>query len=719
MEQPIIGDIAARALIYPGVLVAAIALPLLLATIRQPLFLSIATRNIIRAPLQSSLITFGLMMGSLVITVSLALGDSAAANLGGGEITSTAFSTAFSFFGIFSIIAGALLIVLIFFLLSTSRRSELGVMRAIGLKRYQLVHIFALEGMIYAAVGSAIGVLLGVAFTWAILRYFVSSVDNLVMAVASAVGDLGLFGDVTFTFSVQWSSLLLAYFMGLVLTLLTVIIASLYASRLNIVAAIRDLPPDIYGKIGKGFWGRLLDALVWFGGPVILLLKGMRQQSVPRVVGGVLWILPCIGVAIPTVVVAIVGGGSAAFLGLFITTVVLWTFVGALKLLAFLVLYAFITGVPLLVGSAVGFVILRVNLTAETANTLVYAVLMLALAILGVVLLVLFINNKRKRPLQLLNRFSLSVGMILLLVLWYFDPQDAILSWIFGGVAIPNDSGLSVFLFILFGTVFMSVAAVVLFMSNSAFLIRTGNYLFTVFKKMRPAWTMAVAYSLIGSKGRTGLILTMFVVVVFTLTLFSVVTNTFISQPLNDIYDDVIVPAINDADQLQDEGLSAAEAEQVREFFGTLWQGIQGVVNAFLRLFQVYMGLGLITGTIAVGIIAFRSVVERRHSIGIMRAIGSSISTVRAWFLFENTFIAFSGTLIGVLLGLAISYRIVSSLLDNVDLGSDPFYQPYFAIPWGTILLMVGVVTLASFVITFGAALQASRIEPARTIRDE
>ena len=44
--------------------------------------------------------------------------------------------------------------------------------------------------------------------------------------------------------------------------------------------------------------------------------------------------------------------------------------------------------------------------------------------------------------------------------------------------------------------------------------------------------------------------------------------------------------------------------------------------SGFFYLMQGFMGLGLFVGVAAVGVIAFRTVVERRQQIGMLRAIG-------------------------------------------------------------------------------------------------
>ena len=51
------------------------------------------------------------------------------------------------------------------------------------------------------------------------------------------------------------------------------------------------------------------------------------------------------------------------------------------------------------------------------------------------------------------------------------------------------------------------------------------------------------------------------------------------------------------------------------------------------------MGLGLVVGVAAVGVIAFRTVVERRQQIGMLRAIGYKRSTVALSFMMESSFV--------------------------------------------------------------------------------
>ncbi len=77
-------------------------------------------------------------------------------------LASSAFTSLFVVFGLFSIGVGILLIILIFSMLAAERRSEMGMARAVGAQRAQLVQQFMSEGTIYALLAGLVGALLGV-----------------------------------------------------------------------------------------------------------------------------------------------------------------------------------------------------------------------------------------------------------------------------------------------------------------------------------------------------------------------------------------------------------------------------------------------------------------------------------------------------------------------------------------------------------------------------
>src|SRR5262249_3808934 len=60
-----------------------------------------------------------------------------------------------------------------------------------------------------------------------------------------------------------------------------------------------------------------------------------------------------------------------------------------------------------------------------------------------------------------------------------------------------------------------------------------------------------------------------------------------------------------------------------------------GITAVFTLFLEGYLVLGLIFGTLAIGVIASRAVVERRQQIGMLRALGFSRGQVRSSFLLE------------------------------------------------------------------------------------
>ncbi|HYM15994.1 MAG TPA: FtsX-like permease family protein [Dehalococcoidia bacterium] len=135
--------------------------------------------------------------------------------------------------------------------------------------------------------------------------------------------------------------------------------------------------------------------------------------------------------------------------------------------------------------------------------------------------------------------------------------------------------------------------------------------------------------------------------------------------------------------------------------------------QAFLYLIQGFMGIGLFVGIAAVGVIAFRTVVERRQQIGMMRALGYTRRAVAVSFIMESSFIALLGILSGIGLGLLLAYQLLQG--DSFAGGAiDSFY-----IPWLQILAIGGFAFIASLLMTIIPSRQASSIPIAEALRYE
>ncbi len=135
-------------------------------------------------------------------------------------------TTLFVTFGTFSIFSGILLIFLIFSVLAAERKSELGMSRAVGLQRSDLIRQFVSEGLAYNFLASAVGALLGVGAAMLLAQGIASLLANSTLNIIPRV---------------SLRSALIGYSLGLVITFITVSISAIRISRVNIIAAIRDL----------------------------------------------------------------------------------------------------------------------------------------------------------------------------------------------------------------------------------------------------------------------------------------------------------------------------------------------------------------------------------------------------------------------------------------------------------------------------------------------
>ena len=147
------------------------------------------------------------------------------------QIVGLIFSSVLLIVSGFSMAVGALLIFLIFVMLAAERRAEMGMSRALGLKRGHLIQVFLFEGTAYTLAASAVGVVLGVLVGWllvAVGRGYVREIPGFVQ-------------NVTFEYRVEWPSLAIAAAGGVLLTFVIVAFSAYRVSRMNIVSAIRGL----------------------------------------------------------------------------------------------------------------------------------------------------------------------------------------------------------------------------------------------------------------------------------------------------------------------------------------------------------------------------------------------------------------------------------------------------------------------------------------------
>ena len=178
------------------------------------------------------------------------------------EVGGIALGTVFSSFGILSIFAGVLLIFLIFVMLAAERRSELGIARAVGMRRGHLIQMFVTEGLIYDLAAALVGLGLGLLVSYGMIGFMSGLLNSIAQRIEGASA------PIRFYWHAAPSSLIIAYCLGVILTFVVVTVASWNVSRLNIIAAIRNLPDASNGR-KRGWLGQSLRGLA-----LLLLLGG-------------------------------------------------------------------------------------------------------------------------------------------------------------------------------------------------------------------------------------------------------------------------------------------------------------------------------------------------------------------------------------------------------------------------------------------------------------
>jgi putative ABC transport system permease protein len=129
--------------------------------------------------------------------------------------------------------------------------------------------------------------------------------------------------------------------------------------------------------------------------------------------------------------------------------------------------------------------------------------------------------------------------------------------------------------------------------------------------------------------------------------------------------------------------------------------------QSLLSVIDVLMRMGLVVGILGLGIVAQRVVTERRHVIGILRAIGYKRRTMILALLTESAVTTTIGAAVGVVAGVAMGYLFYRQ--GNSHSG--------FGIDLASIGSALGLIYLAVLLVTVGPAWRASRIPPAEAIR--
>lgn len=122
----------------------------------------------------------------------------------------------------------------------------------------------------------------------------------------------------------------------------------------------------------------------------------------------------------------------------------------------------------------------------------------------------------------------------------------------------------------------------------------------------------------------------------------------------------------------------------------------QAVESMYLTTFEMLGGLGLLLGTLGLGIVLLRNVLERRGELAMLRAFGYRRSVLASMVLAENTFLLAAGLVIGTGAGLiAVAPHLLSGGIE---------------VPWSSLLLTLTAVFAVGLLVSLSAVLGSSRI---------
>lgn len=219
--------------------------------------------------------------------------------------------------GSFTIIAGILLLINIFTMLAQERQSELGMLRAVGLRRRALVVAFSLEGFLYALGSALFGTIIGL------------GIGRIVAFVAS-----GIFAgpEVGFDlkFAATFESMERGFVGGLGISMLTVVLASLFIARMNVIRAIRELPDNSLQR--KRMIGLLIGLLLILCGTAVATLGIQNKNEFMTLAGpGVVALGAILFLRrwLPTKLVVTIASAAALFWSIFSFVIVKKAFAGA------------------------------------------------------------------------------------------------------------------------------------------------------------------------------------------------------------------------------------------------------------------------------------------------------------------------------------------------------------------------------------------------------
>jgi putative ABC transport system permease protein len=675
----------------------------------------------------------------------------------------------FLFVGSFAVIAGVLLLVNVFVMLAEERKPELGMLRAVGMRRGRLVRGFVVEGAVYALAAAVLGVLAGLA----VGRAVVEVAARILAGFSPSDGGLDL------AFKVTPTSLVNGFALGFLIAFATVALTSIRISRINIIAAIRDLPGEGGRRLKRRWVVVSTLAAAGSGAAAAVAIadsQGIGTYLYPAV--AVLALCPLLVRFLPRRAVYTAASLAVLGWGLAANTVRPRIFDDG-STATFVVLGVVLTFAAVLLVSQNQEVLLRLlrPWLGRPSSSGLAARLAVAYPV-----------ARRFRTGAILTMYGLVVfTLVLISVLGSVidSSVDRAVADASGGWAVRADYNPSApvadpasrFTQGRFAGRVQEVAPLSAGEASVTGLPRQAKPIETTAVGATPAlaeqgpfrlharldrlggddravWRAVLAdpgYVLVDQYlGETGAGPT---AITYrpgdTLTVTDPRTGRATRKTIAGILADDTAfdgigehsfgsPLVMAADGLREQFGSGARATAalLRTAPGVADEALaadlqgeflpQGLVTtrirhlveqnfaanrSFFRLLQGFLALGLVVGVAGLGVVMVRAVRERRRTVGVLRALGFPAGVVRRAFLIESSFVALEGILLGTGLSIVTSYLLFHNDDELQAAGGG------FPVPWLAIAVLVAATAAASLAATAWPARKAARIRPAVALR--
>ena len=684
------------------------------------------------------------------------------------EAAGNSLGSLFLFIGSFSIIAGVLLLVNIFVMLAEERKSELGMLRAVGMKRSRLVRSFIIEGTVYALVASLLGIVIGL------------GVGRAVVVIAARIfRSFDESGGFTLAFKFTPVSIVNGFAMGFLIAFLTVALTSIRISRINIIAAIRDLPNEGGRRLKRRWVAASTVAAAVFG--------ALSAVAIARSQGVGVYLYPALAVlALCPLLVRLAPrrwvytGASLVTLGWGLSANTLrpkvfddgstTTFIVLGSLLTFSAVFLVSQNQelltrplrPLIARPTLGGLATRLAVAYPIARRfrtgailIMYGLVVFTLVLITVIGNLInastdtevanasggfavradfnpsapvgdpartFTTGRFADKVDAVAPLTVAGGKVTNLIKGRTDPIDVV---VVGADPKVSEAGLFPFNRRLerLGddrAVWRAVQSDPRYVILDPFLgqegggpgavtYNPGDTLTLTDPNTGKAEPKTIAGVLKSGQGFYGIGNTGFLSPV----VMSQAATREQFGPGAKLASAFIKPAAGVSDQalaadLQGQYLpEGLVATQIRD------EVLRGFAanQSFFQLMQGFLALGLLVGIAGLGVVMVRAVRERRRNIGVLRALGFPSGTVQRAFLTESSFVALEGIVLGTILSIVTSYLLFKNddELNAAGVG--------FPIPWTSIIVLVLAAAVASVLATAWPARQASKIRPAVALR--